>query len=169
MSRIQQVITHTAGDKRVDVCGRAGGEPGSCKRNYCQKQNGRDERQRIGGPDAEEQACHEARDQQRCRESDGGARVNYLCTSAADQLQGIGARNRRPPPEMEICAASVTANKKAGGTLRLLQGCTKFYFISLRRMLPNAPTKPVPSKSREDGSGTVWPVLPIMSKAPSVC
>ena len=36
-------------------------------------------------------------------------------------------------------------------------------------MVPKAPTKPVPSNSKEDGSGTVAPVLPRTSKAPIVC
>ena len=35
-------------------------------------------------------------------------------------------------------------------------------------MVPKAPTNPVPSSSREDGSGTVAPLLPRTSKAPMV-
>ena len=108
----------------------------------------------------------------RCMASRATTQVSVQTKDAvpsASSGQALGTGIRAPAIDAGRRPALQDKRRAGGRASGFLFDVMKCYFISLRRMVPKAPTRPVPSKSNDDGSGTVWPVLPRTSKAPRVC
>lgn len=74
----------------------------------------------------------------------------------------------KPIKELPAQSYELREKSRSGGLRLCWRNDRRTYFIIFRRMVPKAPIKPVPSNSKEEGSGTVPPPPPMMSKAPMV-